>query len=155
MIGPELAAFFCSGVSISAATKNPEGMPECIRALGAIATAGSAAMTLFLPSSTAGTTLANLLRSDRISICFCRPENHRTLQVKGRRTVLREARPEERPQLEAYVEALAAELCFVGMPSRLTRRIARWPAWAVELEVEEIFDQTPGPGAGAALARPA
>jgi hypothetical protein len=40
----------------------------------------------------------------------------------------------------------------IGLPRRVTHRIAHWPAFAIEMTVEQIFDQTPGPKAGVPLA---
>jgi hypothetical protein len=36
----------------------------------------------------------------------------------------------------------------IGIPSALTRNASCWPAFAVTLRVEQVFDQTPGPNAG-------
>ena len=34
------------------------------------------------------------------------------------------------------------------MPARLLHPVVRWPALEIVVEVNEIYDQTPGPGAG-------
>jgi hypothetical protein len=39
----------------------------------------------------------------------------------------------------------------VGVPRRVSGRLAHWPAFAIDLRVEETFDQTPGPHAGTRL----
>lgn len=53
--------------------------------------------------------------------------------------------------IERYRALLAEQLAFVGIPRRMTRRFAHWPCHRVELAVEGVFEQTPGPGAGAPL----
>jgi hypothetical protein len=37
------------------------------------------------------------------------------------------------------------------VPRRLTRTVVHWPAFAVTIRVEEIYEQTPGPKAGTRL----
>jgi len=47
-------------------------------------------------------------------------------------------------QLDRFADVLD----LVGVPRRITRSLARWPAFAVDVEVDAVFDQTPGPRAG-------
>jgi hypothetical protein len=49
------------------------------------------------------------------------------------------------------LEALADVLDSIGVPRRLTRSVAHWPAFAIRIRVEQIFEQTPGPNAGSPL----
>ena len=37
------------------------------------------------------------------------------------------------------------------MPRRVTRSLHHWPAFAIDLEIEAAFDQSPGPQAGTKL----
>jgi hypothetical protein len=39
-------------------------------------------------------------------------------------------------------------LAQIGIPRRVTRAVTCWPAFAIQMKVEEIYDQTPGPKAG-------
>jgi hypothetical protein len=50
-------------------------------------------------------------------------------------------------RLEAFVDVIER----IGVPKRTARTLAHWPAFAIEIRVEEIFDQTPGPNAGTRL----
>jgi hypothetical protein len=38
-----------------------------------------------------------------------------------------------------------------GVPRRVTRSFAHWPAFAIEIDVDPVFEQTPGPRAGTRL----
>ena len=89
----------------------------------------------------------------RLAVCFSAVD-HRSYQVKGRMKRVRDADEHDRSSIERYRDALAQHYGAVGMPPRLTYRICHWPAHAVSLEVETIFLQTPGPGAGVALGEP-
>lgn len=153
MIPDELVPFLESGVSIGIATRDADGMPETTRAVGARVHEDRRHLAIFVPAATSADALSNLIRHDRVAAVFSRPTDHRTIQIKGRRVALREAADAERERIEAYLPLLADGLCTVGLPPRLTRRLSHWPAWAIELQVDSIFEATPGPGAGAAFGR--
>ena len=39
----------------------------------------------------------------------------------------------------------------IGYPLRVTRSVTYWPAFALEMRVDEIYEQSPGPKAGTRL----
>lgn len=150
---PELARFFASGVSIQVGTRDASLCPEDIRGMGC-RVEGEAELTVFLPDAVAEQTLANLRDNGRIAVCFTRPADHRTIQVKGRALAVVPAAPGDRADIDRYRGGLVQELGAVGIPSRLILRLSHWPCHAVRMRVEQVFVQTPGPGAGEALPRP-
>jgi len=152
-ISPELAEFLESGISIQVGSRDARLTPEVARAFGARVEAGGREVTLFLPVATAGRTLANARENGRLAVCFSAID-HRSYQVKGRLKAVREADERDRAAIERYRAALAQIYGVVGMPPRLTYRIRHWPAHAVCIEVEALFLQTPGPGAGVACGQP-
>jgi hypothetical protein len=151
MISSELASFLESGVSILVGTRDARLVPECTRALGARVEAGGAELTIFLPDAVSAGTVANLRQNGRLAVAFSRAQDHRSFQVKGRVVALAPADDQDRTAIERYRCAWASELSVVGLPPRITLRVAHWPAQAVRVRVESIFVQTPGPGAGAPL----
>ena len=52
---------------------------------------------------------------------------------------------------QRYLAAFVDQLYMVGVPRALGRRMRTAPSVAVTFEVEEVFAQTPGPGAGRRL----
>lgn len=151
LLPPEVARFLESGVSVLVGTRDASLVPEALRAVGARVEAGGAELTVFLPARTSARTVANLRDNGRIAVCFSRPIDHRSLQVKGRVLSLRGGDAVDRAAVERYVEALAACWQEIGVPATVTRRLGRWPALAARFRVEEVYVQTPGPGAGAPL----
>jgi Pyridoxamine 5'-phosphate oxidase len=109
-------------------------------------------LVLYLGQALAGPVLANLAINPRVAIQLSQPLDYRTLQFKG--TVLRKqlAAETERAFVQQFVEELAAVVDSLGMPADRVVRMTHWPAIALELQVEQIYLQTPGPGAGAPLA---
>jgi len=78
------------------------------------------------------------------------PDNCAT-QVKGTLVDVRLAEDAERGFVSAQFTALTDVLDRIGVPRRLSRSIAHWPAFAVRMRVEQMFEQTPGPQAGSPL----
>jgi hypothetical protein len=155
VIPAELKPFVESGISMLIATRSDRLLPECARLVGARVDADGAELTVFLPAATGERTLANLRDNGRAAVCFARAADHRSLQIKGRMRTVREAADAERDLILRYRTGLAEAWGVIGYPPRLTLRMAHWPCHAITIGVESVFDQTPGPGAGAAFGAPA
>ena len=151
LISAELAAFIEAGVSILVGSRDAGLAPECLRAIGA-RVEDAAELTVFLPAATARATVTNLLDNGRIAVCFSQIADHQTRQLKGRVVSIALADDASRATVDRYRRAIAQELAAVGLPQHLTFRIHHWPCWAVRFRVDDLFDQTPGPDAGARLA---
>jgi hypothetical protein len=147
--------FFESGISVLVGTRDARLVPDAVRAVGARVEAGGEELTVFLPAATAAVALANVRDNGRIAVTFARPSDHRSFQLKGRVLRVAEATGADRDVVDLYRCGLAKEMAVIGLPPRLTLRLAHWPAHAVRLRVEGVFAQTPGPGAGAELGRAA
>ena len=53
--------------------------------------------------------------------------------------------------MRTRLDGLADALDRIGVPRRVTRSFAHWPAFAIEIDVDQVFEQTPGPRAGTRL----
>lgn len=132
-------------------TRDAALRPEVIRAVGAVVGADRTTLTVFVPSALAARTLANLEHDGALAVTFSEIMTHRTLQVKGRLRELRRARRAERALQERWLAAFAEQLHATGFSRRIARRLRIWPSVALELAVEELFVQTPGPKAGSRI----
>ena len=152
MISRDLADFLESGISILIGTRDARLFPHCARGLGARVEKGGTELTVFLPDATCAPAVQNLRDNGRLAVCFSRPEDHRSIQVKGKVVELRAADDADRAVIDRYRRNLSECLGFVGVPKRTTFRISHWPAHAARVRIESVFLQTPGPGAGEPLA---
>src|SRR5262249_6848939 len=125
-----------------------QNVPSCCRAITISSSDDLATVTVYVPVATAHETIQNVATTKRLAITASNPPDHRTTQVKGTTIEVRLARDDEpsfvRGRLDAFVEVLEK----FGFPRGLARRLAYWPAFAVTIRVDEIFEQTPGPQAG-------
>ena len=136
------------GVSLFIGTADADGKPACCRAVALHSTDDFETVTVYAPVATAQETIANLATTRRIAIGASYPLDHSSLQLKGVLRAVRLARADEAGLVERQIEQFAAVLAEIGLPRHMTRRFSHWPAFAVDVTVEQVFDQTPGPKAG-------
>jgi hypothetical protein len=148
ILSAELVDFVEGGVSILVGTRDEALKPEAMRALGAQVGAGRDTIVLFLPEATSVRTRANAEKTGVLAVTFSRILDHKTIQVKGRVNFIRPTTAEERALQERYHVAFSEQLSLAGVARSVSRRARKFPSWAVEVSVDELFAQTPGPGAG-------
>jgi predicted pyridoxine 5'-phosphate oxidase superfamily flavin-nucleotide-binding protein len=141
-----------SGVIMSIATRDASLAPECAPAMGSRVHKDRKTLTVFVPESLAGITLANIANNGRVAMSITRPTNTVSMQIKGHAVAVRDAVAADAAVQEQYRGALVEQLAMVGLPRAVTRRLRWSPSVAIEVAVEEVFVQTPGPGAGRPLA---
>jgi len=129
-------------------TRDKDRRPEVLRAVGVAVGPDRSTLTVYVPAELAARTLANLEDNGELAITFSQVIDHRTVQLKGKLVSLRRSRRNERALQERWLAAFAEQLHMVGFSRRLALRIRIWPSIALELEVRDLFAQTPGPGAG-------
>jgi hypothetical protein len=144
----EIARCLDPGISLLVGTVNARNMPACCRAVALASTDNVATVTVYLPIATSHETLQNLATTRRLAIAATNPIDHHSIQLKGAATDTRLAREDEAAFVKSRFEAFADALDSIGIPSRITRNASCWPAFAVSVQVEQVFDQTPGPKAG-------
>lgn len=149
--------FIQSGVSVILASANADCAPSVARALGCRVGADSTTVELFLIASKAATVLDDLRAGQPIAVTFTRPSTHRTLQMKAARATLRSARADDRLRIAQYLADFVADVdTLMGMPQAALIRAALGRPDEVNVRVvlqpTALFEQTPGPRAGQALA---
>lgn len=148
MIPPAIVDLLQTGVSVNVGTRDADLMPECTRGWGIWVEKDGTAVTLLLTESASAQTLLNLRANGLIAITCSRPTDHVTCQLKGTVTRIRPAAPQDYEQQRQWRRAFLGELIAVGVPIEQAEAIIMQPAVAVEMQVTDVFAQTPGPGAG-------
>ena len=153
MIGREIVAFLDSGVAGLLGATGPENEPCAVRDIAAHVPEIGRKVVVFVPRERGAAAIAALRSDPRVAVTFTRPTTHRTVQMKGRVIAMRDAGESRKPVIDAWYERISQELETVGLPRRISGRWVRWPAVELEVEVDAIFLQTPGPDAGSPLAQ--
>jgi hypothetical protein len=138
-------------MSILVGTVDPSGIPACCRAHALVSADGLANVTVYLPLVTGQTTFANVATTRRLAVVASYPPDHSTVQLKGTTTAARLARDDELPMIREHLERFGDVLESLGIPKAVLRRLTCWPAYAIDMRVEEVYEQTPGPRAGVRL----
>lgn len=148
---PELAALLESGLLLVVGTRDEGLRPDCAFAAGLRVHPGGRRVTVFLGTGPAASAIVNLRANGAVAVTASRPVDYRTFQLKGRAVRVEPVPERERATLVACREALASQLAAVGWRRELTRRFPVWPCVAIEVELSSVFEQTPGPRAGAPM----
>jgi hypothetical protein len=147
----ELVDLVEGGGSIMVGTRDDDLQPDAARAVGAKVSADRRRITLYLPSTAGAQALANLAKHPFLAVGLVSPMDHVAIQMKGPCVDVHLATEEERTIPERYITSQTELLYMIGLPRGITSRMVAWPAHAVTFEIEDIFVQTPGPGAGKRL----
>lgn len=139
------------GNSILVGSSDPARLPSCCRGIAIRASEDLATITVFVPVTTSRDVVANVAMSRRAAVVASAPIGHESVQFKGMAKDVRLAPDEDEAFLRERLDQWAEVIARVGLPRRITRRIAYWPAFAIDISIDEIYEQTPGPKAGASI----
>jgi hypothetical protein len=150
VLSRELVEFLEGPNSIVVATHDGKLHPEVTRGLTLRCT-GDDTVRVWLPARPAARAVANLALEKRIAVAVELPSLHKTRQLKGVVTAVRPAPDDRRALIDEAFAGFSAQCATIGVPPRLLERVVLWPAVEIELRVDAVFEQTPGPGAGEPL----
>jgi hypothetical protein len=151
MIDSQLAAFLEEGVGIHIATRNGSLEPNGARAIAVTVEADRKHFVVYVARVAAARILPDLEANGQAAVGFGRPVDDRACQVKGEFVAVRDATDEERPHVLAQWDGFLGSLEKIGIPRAATKTWVTWPAVAIRLRANALFEQTPGPQAGAPL----
>ena len=139
------------GLAIFVATVDAGGRPMSCRGVALKSDDDLETITVYLPVATSHETIQNIATTRRLAIATTHPTDHCATQLKGTAQETRLSHDHEAAFVRSQVDAFALALDRLGVPKRMTHSMAHWPAFAIRVRVEQIFEQSPGPNAGAPL----
>lgn len=146
-------AFMQQGVSILIASTDGAERPCVCRASGCRLREDGRVL-VFLAAARGRRVLDAVGVSSTVAVVISEPPTHRTIQIKGTdATVV--AAADSGAVIDEYADRFAATLTALGYSDRMARELVGVEpeqARAVLFTPTAVFDQTPGPGAGAAVA---
>jgi hypothetical protein len=153
MIPAKIARFLERANVGHAGTRDAHCVPHGHRISGWKLNADGATISVFIPSTAMPHLVDSVLDNARFSMTAEEYPAHEAYQFKGRYVGHREAGPEDVAETgrirERWVRSLKP--FFPEGAEPIIRAYIQVPAVVVDFEVEEIYVQTPGPGAGAKL----
>src|SRR6478672_2595844 len=131
MIQGPLAAFLQEGVGIHIATRSAALEPNGTRALAVKVEDDGRHLVVYVAQVAAARILGDLEDNGQAAVGFARPIDDKACQVK-------------QPFIAKQWDGFLASLEQIGIPRAATRAWITWPAVAIRLRVNALFDQTPG-----------
>jgi hypothetical protein len=150
-ITKELVEFLTSGVSILVATRDAKQRPEAVRGFAPSIASDRRHLDIIVPRGLGDRTIANVKANGKIAVAFARAIDNVSVQVKGTCRDMRPTNEADVALVDRYHAGYIEGLYLVGMPRSLTSRFRSLPGEVLTIEVDAVFSQTPGPGAGRRL----
>jgi hypothetical protein len=115
-------------------------------------------MTLFIPDPLVDRVIASLEENGQLAVTVGEHPTHETYQLKGKYVSHRAVEMDDLPLVarfrERYVRSIRSEIP-PGVPEAFVGGVAvPDPAVAIDVDIREVYLQTPGPGAGGRLYPP-
>ncbi len=147
----ELVEILETGAGLVVGTVSADGEPRADRAWAAMVVDADSGRVRFVMSADDQAVIDNL-QSATVSLTGAEVSTYQSVQLKGRPLVVEAPTAADvelaRLQSETFFEAVHRT---DGNPVESLRRMLPQRMVAVEMIVEESFDQTPGPSAGSAI----
>ncbi len=148
---PPEAAEFLLELGGFLATRDAQNRPTAVESVVLELDAESGVAEIGADARFARNTVENLRDNGRFALVITRAwGNHRSVQIKGRCLDVRG--PVVVPErIGPRTEVLAGKLADFGVPPIVAdnfRKIRHDPHYLVKVQIDEVFEQTPGPGAG-------
>jgi Pyridoxamine 5'-phosphate oxidase len=148
---PDVAALLESPCSMFIGTVGADGNPAAAHAMGAQTLHDGARLRVIL-NAEERQLLDNLRTTAVVSLGATDVPTLRSVQVKGRAVEVEPVTAADRIRTDEYLAALFQTIHDTdGSPIELLRRLVPRDFVALVMTVEALFDQTPGPQAGASL----
>ena len=149
----EMLEFIASGVAHQVGARTADGMPCLCRALAA-QQEDDGRLVVLISSESGYEVLDGIRANGLVSLVLVAPTSFRALHLKGRDAVVESGDPQYRPLVEERRQSFQRQLDFYGFPPDFTRAwysIDDVEVMAIRFTPTSAWNQTPGPGAGAAV----
>lgn len=158
LLPDEVVDFIQGGVSMTVASRDERLVPSITKAVGCRVSADRQQVTVLMFAEPAEAVARDIARHGQAAVVFSQPSTNRTVQLKGRDVMPAPVQPADVALARRYLALFADDLRLLGwQPPFLEAMLWHDAAQliAIRFTPEGAFHQTPGPGAGAAMTRPA
>ena len=155
LLTDEQIDFIHGPVSILVATHDTHLTPNQTRGFGCIVAADAKTLTVCVASSQAGALLADIRANAAIAVVFCRPSSDQALQVKADDAAIVTTTRDAILTAQRYREKMIEEIQPLGFTPEMLGAafgIAASDVVAIRCTPHTVYEQTPGPNAGNAIA---
>jgi hypothetical protein len=137
-----------SGCAILFGTTGLDGSIGAGRGWGLTVSKDRSRVRLLLRRAQNETSLAQLAGNPRLAITFTTMRNLNAMQIKGRVTSIEASNAEDAEVNRAWIRAFVDDMEAIGVPVAAVEHAIMMVDTAIEMSIERVFIQTPGPHAG-------
>lgn len=153
MFASELTSMIEDGAGLVIGTVGADGEPRATRAWSAVVVDPAACRLRVLIGADDAATAANLSEGALVALTGANVRTFQSVQLKGRIVAVEEANPADLDNARVQIDRFLQRVHETdGNPIESLRRMLPIEVAMVEMVVDEMFDQTPGPEAGGPLA---
>jgi hypothetical protein len=154
-LNDQILAFLHRAVSIVTSSRDEHLIPSLVRARGWRAVGAPATrLRIFVSSAAAAKLLDDVRRTQRIATAFSHPGTHHAMQFKGTDAIVTAIDAEDAQAIARCVDAFTTQIATLGYEEHFLRTFIDPQLGddvAIEFTPTDVFQQTPGPNAGARL----
>lgn len=157
-LSAEQIAFIEGEVTIYAAATGADLLPQVVRGAGCRVDARNRTVMIFVSAANASALLTALRHRGALAAVFAQPGSHKALQLKSESASIVSLGRDDAVFIANYRERMIAHIAPFGFASDVLRALFSLPvsdAVALQFTPCAVFDQTPGPNAGAMVSLPA
>lgn len=152
MLEPETVTFLESGCALIVGTVSGTGEPHATRGWGLSVLSAPDGLVRLLLDADDATTHANLAGGGAIAVTATDVRTLRSSQLKGLASAVEEATDEDRARAARFADDFFTDIVESdGTPREHPERLRPSGFVGCTVTIAELFDQTPGPGAGARI----
>jgi len=149
---PELVDFIHGGVAMFVGSASPALEPALGRAFAPRVASDRRSVDVFVDRTRSPGVLANLATGRRMAVTLGSPVDYRGIQLKGVSAGWRDVEAADAEWVEEYWRRFDRNCEQLGLTTSQVAGLRSDDLVRITLVPVEIFRQTPGPGAGGALA---
>ena len=152
VIDQALADFLESDVAILVAACDAANKPTISRGFGIRVAADRTQVTVFVAGQQSAALLRDIEQTGRIAVNATRISDYESYQLKGNNAQMVEPGEQDRQHTDQYIQGLQLEMAKVGItPTQIDNILKSYDSRllaGITFTVQEVYCQTPGPGAG-------
>jgi hypothetical protein len=152
VLSPETATLLEGGYALIVGTADAGNLPHASRGWGVTVLSREPAEIRLLIDAEDSVAIANLVPDAKIAITGGNVQTLHSIQVKGSVRAVEPGTDNDRARAARYADEFFADVGRVdGTPRELLNRLMARDFVACTVHIVELYDQTPGPAAGASM----
>lgn len=152
MLTTDLVSFLKEGLAIMVATRNEKFLARGTRAYAIFTHEDKQHITFYINELSSAPMISNMLSNQEVSLSIARSTDYRAIQIKGKYVSHRSIDERDKLLIERHTVMFADNVGRAGGDrERYLVAFPTFPALAITMKVETVYNQTPGSASSEAI----